>query len=117
MLLYLFAVRIYQDFLKYYKEFKKKGIEEIFCVSVNDPFVLNAWGNKLKVKDKIKMLSDGNADLAQTIDYTIDIYSKGMGVRSDRYVLIVENGKVFNFIKDERGYLENTAAEAILAKL
>ena len=104
-------------FLKLYKQFMKKGIDEIWCISVNDPFVMNAWGQSMKVKDKIRMLSDGSAELAGHLGATIDLFSRGMGVRSDRFVMMMDNGQVTEFIQEKPGCFQVTDAALILAGL
>ncbi len=75
---------------------KSKGIEKIFCLSVNDPFVMNAWGEANNAGDKITMLSDPYLLFTKAIGAEVDRNSKGMGIRSNRYAMIIENLEVIN---------------------
>ncbi len=75
---------------------KSKGIEKIFCLSVNDPFVMNAWGEANNVGDKITMLSDPYLLFTKAIGAEVDRNSKGMGIRSNRYAMVIENLEVIN---------------------
>ena len=75
---------------------KAKGIENIFCLSVNDPYVMNGWGEINNTGDKIKMLSDPYLLFTKAIGAEVDRNSKGMGIRSNRYAMIVENLEVIN---------------------
>lgn len=74
-------------------QLKSQGIDEIFCVSVNDPFVMSAWGKDQKTAGKIRLLADPSAAFAKALDLTVDLPPLG-GVRSKRYSMVVENGKI-----------------------
>lgn len=74
-------------------ELKKQGVNEIVCVSVNDPFVMAAWAKDQKTSGKIRLLADPSASLAKALDLTVDIAPLG-GIRSKRYSMVVENGKI-----------------------
>ena len=80
---------------------KSKGIEKIFCLSVNDPFVMNAWGEANNAGGKITMLSDPYLLFTKAIGAEVDRNSKGMGMRSSRYAMIIENLKVQNIQEEE----------------
>ena len=80
---------------------KAKGIENIFCLSVNDPYVMNGWGEINNTGDKIKMLADPYLLFTKSIGAEIDRNSKGMGIRSSRYAMIIENLKVQNIQEEE----------------
>ena len=73
---------------------KEKGIENIFCLSVNDPYVMNAWGEANNIENKIKMLSDPYLSFTKAIGAEVDRNSKGMGIRSNRYAMVIENLEV-----------------------
>lgn len=94
---------------------KAKGIDTVACISVNDVFVMNAWG-KSQNAEHILMLADGNGDFTHSIGLTLDGKGFGMGQRSKRYAMIVDDGVVTHLAVDEKG-LEKSSAEAILAVL
>ena len=75
-------------------ELKKAGVDEIWCVSVNDAFVMGAWARDQKTGDKIRMLADGSAEFAKATGLTLDLNARGMGIRSNRYSMLVKDGKV-----------------------
>ena len=94
---------------------KKKGIENIFCISVNDPYVMNAWGDANNTRDKVKMLSDPYLFFTKSIGAEVDRNSKGMGIRSNRYVMVIENLEVLNIqFEKETKQCGLTSAESIL---
>ena len=94
---------------------KKKGIENIFCISVNDPYVMNAWGDANNTSDKIKMLSDPYLLFTKAIGAEVDRNSKGMGIRSNRYAMVIENLEVLNIqVEKETKQCGLTSAESIL---
>jgi peroxiredoxin len=94
---------------------KARGVDTVACIAVNDVFVMNAWG-KTQNAEHILMLADGNAEFAKAIDLTLDGTGFGMGIRSKRYAMIVDNGVVVDVAVDEKGF-EVSSAEAVLAKL
>ena len=97
---------------------KKKGIENIFCISVNDPYVMNAWGDANNTRDKIKMLSDPYLLFTRAIGAEVDRNSKGMGIRSNRYAMVIENLEVLNIqVEKETKQCGLTSAESILKTL
>jgi peroxiredoxin len=98
-------------------ELKAKGVDTIACVSVNDAFVMDAWGKDQKVGDKVMMIADGSADLAKAIGQVLDLTERGMGVRSTRYAMIVDNGTVSQMLVEEPGAFEVSSAEYVLGKL
>ena len=94
---------------------KEKGIENIFCISVNDPYVMNAWGDVNNTEDKIKMLSDPYLLFTKAIGAEVDRNSKGMGIRSNRYAMIIENLEVLKIqVETETKQCGLTSAESIL---
>ena len=78
-------------YIKNYDQFKKKGIDKIICISVNDPFVMNAWGKINNVKDRVVMISDPFLNFTNSIGATIDKTSRGLGFRSNRYTMLIDN--------------------------
>tara|TARA_B100001057_G_C22380602_1_gene768248 strand:- start:186 stop:671 length:486 start_codon:yes stop_codon:yes gene_type:complete len=94
---------------------KEKGVENIFCLSANDPYVMNAWGEVNKTENKIKMLSDPYLLFTKAIGAEIDRNSKGMGIRSNRYAMVIENLEVVNIhIEKETKQCGLSSAEGIL---
>ena len=94
---------------------KAKGIENIFCLSVNDPFVMNAWGEANNVKNKIKMLSDPYLLFTKAIGAEVDRNSKGMGIRSNRYAMVIKNLEVINIqVEKETKQCGLSSAEGVL---
>jgi peroxiredoxin len=96
---------------------KKKGVDTIACVSVNDAFVMDAWGKDQKVGDKVVMLADGSAKFAQALGLGLDLNDKGLGMRSQRYAMVVEDGVVKKLSVEEAGKFEVSSADSILAAL
>ena len=94
---------------------KEKGIANIFCLSVNDPYVMSAWGEVNNSGDKIKMLSDPYLLFTRAIGAEVDRNSKGMGIRSNRYAMVIENFEVVNIqVEKETKQCGLTSAEGIL---
>ena len=94
---------------------KEKGIENIFCISVNDPYVMNAWGDANNTEEKIKMLSDPYLLFTKAIGAEVDRNSKGMGIRSNRYAMVIENLEVLKIqVEKETKQCGLTSAESIL---
>ena len=96
---------------------KAKGVNSIVCLSVNDAFVMGAWGKDQKVGDKVKMVADGNADFAKSLGLTMDGSGHGMGTRSRRFSMVVENGVVTKLNVEAPGAFEVSSAEAMLKQL
>ena len=96
---------------------KAKGVDTIACLSVNDAFVMNAWGKDQKVGDKVLMLADGNADFSKAVGLTMDGTGYGMGLRSQRYAMVVDNGVVKKLQIEAPGAFEVSSAEAVLKAL
>ncbi len=95
---------------------KAKGVDDIVCLSVNDAFVMDAWG-KAQNAEEIHMVADGNGDFAKALDLVLDLTKRGMGVRSQRYAMIVNDGTVTELAVEAPGKFEVSGAEAMLAKL
>ena len=97
-------------------ELKGKGVDSIVCLSVNDAFVMDAWG-KDKNADQLLMVADGNGDFTKALGLEMDGSGFGLGMRSQRYAMIVDDGKVTKLAVEAPGKLEVSAAEAILESL
>ena len=98
-------------------EIKAKGVDTIACLSVNDAFVMGCWGKDQNVGDKVLMLADGSGELTKALDLELDLISRGMGVRSDRYAMIVDDGVVTLLNHEAPGAFEVSSAETILKAL
>ena len=105
-------------FINATEKIKKKGIKKILCISVNDPFVMNAWGKIHNVGDKILMVGDYNATFTKNIGAEINLHHRGFGIRSIRYTMLVEKGVIIK-IKEEKtaGTCESTAAESFIKEI
>jgi len=95
---------------------KAKGVDTIACLSVNDAFVMGAWG-KAQNADDLLMLADGSAEFTRAVGLELDLVARGMGVRSQRYAMIVDDGVVSALAVEEAGKFEVSSAEAMLARL
>jgi len=95
---------------------KAKGVDSIACMSVNDAFVMGAWG-KAQNADELIMLADGNAELAEALGLTMNAKGFGMGIRSKRFAMIVDNGVVSHLNVEPADGIEVSAAETILELL
>ena len=102
-------------FVVNYEQFKEKGVDTVACMSVNDAFVMDAWG-KNQNAENLLMVADGNADFAEALGLDMDATGFGMGVRSKRFALIAEDGVVTALEVDEKGF-EKSSAENMLGKL
>ena len=98
-----------------YEKYKVKGIDYVVCVSVNDPFVMDAWGKTHNVKDKILMMADPFLDFTKAIGADVDKSARGLGIRSNRYTMLIDNLKVIKLQEEEdAGACEISAAENFL---
>jgi len=91
-------------------------VDEIWCVSVNDAFVMGAWARDQKTGTKVRMLADGSAAFTQATGLTLDLTSRGMGLRSNRYSMLVKNGKVASLNIEGPGKFEVSDAQTLLAQ-
>ncbi len=96
---------------------RAKGIDDIVCISVNDPFVMAAWAKAQDVGDKVLMVADGSARFAKAAGLEADMSAKGFGVRCQRFSMVVEDGTVKSLNIDEPGSFEVTSAEVMLGQL
>ena len=104
-------------FVQNFDAMKAKGVDEIVCMAVNDGFVMGAWGREQGVGDNITMLSDGSAALTKAMGLELDLVARGMGVRSQRFALVVQDGKVTHLAVEAAGGFDVSRAEAVLAAL
>ena len=98
-------------------EIKAKGVDTIACLSVNDAFVMAAWGIDQNAGDKVMMLADGSGLFTKAIGKELDRTEAGMGMRSSRYAMIVDDGVVTEMLAEEPGAFEVSSAEFVLGKL
>ena len=98
-------------------KFKSKGVDTIACISVNDAFVMGAWGKDQKADGKVVMLADGNGDFTRAVGLELDATANGLGKRSKRYAMVVDNGVVKTLNVEAPGAFEVSSAEAILKGL
>ena len=96
---------------------RAKGVDDIICMSVNDAFVMDAWGNDRGAGDKVRLIADGNADLSKALGLDFDGSGIGFGVRAQRFAAIVEDGVVTKLAVEEPMKFEVSSAEAILDAL
>jgi len=104
-------------FVQNFDALKAKGIDEIACVSVNDAFVMGAWGKDQQAGGKVRMLADGNGDFTRAVGLEMDGSRFGMGKRSQRYAMIVDNGVVKELNVEEPGAFAVSSAEHVLGQL
>ena len=97
-------------------EFKTAGVDEIWCVSVNDAVVMGAWAREQKTGTKVRMLADGSADFAKATGLTLDLTGRGMGLRSNRYSMLVKDGKVKALNIEGPGKFEVSDAGTLLGQ-
>lgn len=98
------------------EQFKAAGVDEIWCVSVNDAFVMGAWARDQKTGTKVRMLGDGDAAFTKATGLTLDLTGKGLGLRSNRYSMLVKDGKVATLNIEGPGKFEVSDAATLLAQ-
>jgi glutaredoxin/glutathione-dependent peroxiredoxin len=99
-------------------DIKAKGVDEIACVAVNDAFVMGAWGRDQKAEGKVRMLADGSGDFARALGLELDLTRGGLGIRSQRYSMLVDNGVVRSLnVENQPGQVDASGAEAMLKAL
>jgi len=104
-------------FVQHADDLRKKGVDTIACVSVNDAFVMGAWGQNQNVGDKVMMLADGNGDFTRALGLEMDASKYGMGKRSQRFSMLVDNGVVKELNVEEPGAFAVSSAEHMLQQL
>lgn len=101
-------------YIEQVEAFKAAGVDEIWCVAVNDAFVMGAWGRDQKAGGKVRMIADGDAAFAKAIGLTLDLNGKGLGLRSNRYSMLVKDGKVVSLNVEGPGKFEVSDAATLL---
>jgi peroxiredoxin len=96
---------------------RAKGVDEIVCISVNDAFVMDAWGKSSSAPGKVRMLADGNGEFTRAVGLSLDASGFGMGERSQRYAMILRDGKVEALMPEPGPGLSASSADAVLARL
>jgi glutaredoxin/glutathione-dependent peroxiredoxin len=104
-------------FVQHADAIKGKGIDQIACLSVNDAFVMDAWGKAQNVGDKVLMLADGNAEFSKAVGLTMDGTNYGMGTRACRYAMVVDDGTIKALNVEAPGAFEVSSAESIMKAL
>lgn len=103
-------------YVEKFAELKAAGVDEIWCVSVNDAFVMGAWARDQKTDGKVRMLADGDAAFTKATGLTLDLTGKGLGLRSNRYSMLVKDGKVASLNIEGPGKFEVSDAATLLAQ-
>lgn len=98
-------------------DFRAAGVDEIWCVSVNDAFVMGAWGRDQKTAGKVRMMADGSADFAKATGLTLDLTARGLGLRSNRYSMLVVDGVVKTLNVEGPGKFEVSDADTMLRQV
>ena len=98
------------------EEFKAAGDDEIWCLAVNDAFVMGAWGRDQKAGGKVRMIADGDAAFAKATGLTLDLNGKGLGLRANRFSMLVKDGKVATLNVEGPGKFEVSGADTMLAQ-
>lgn len=105
-------------FLANHHHFKNKGVDEIACISVNDPFVMEAWGKSCNIADnEIQMLADHKGELTKALGLEVDMDAAGLGTRSQRYAMLVKDGKVEQLYVESPADLDKSSAEYLLERM
>ena len=110
------SARHVPGYVEKFAEFKAAGIDEIWCLSVNDAFVMGAWARDQKTDRKVRMLADGSAAFAKAAGLTLDLEARGLGLRSNRYSMLVKDGKVVSLNIEGPGKFEVSDADTLLAQ-
>ena len=101
-------------FVEQAEALKADGVDTVACMAVNDVFVMDAWGKDQEVGDKVLMLADGNGDYARALDLELDGTGFGMGMRGQRFAIVVENGTATHVAVEAPGQFEVSKVEAIM---
>ena len=111
------SARHLPGYVEHASDFTKKGVDSIVCLSVNDAFVMNAWGKDQNAGGKVQMIADGNGELTRKIGLEMDGTKFGMGIRSQRYAAVVEDMVVTKLEVEEAGAFKVSAADHVLGLL
>lgn len=110
------SVQHVPGFVEKAEAFRAAGVDEIWCVSVNDAFVMGAWGREQRTGGKVRMMADGSADFTRATGLTLDLAARGMGLRSQRYSMLVDDGVVKSLNVEAPGKFEVSDAGTLLAQ-
>ena len=105
------------SYIKLHNEFLVKGIDDIYCLSVNDEYVMQAWLLSYTEGDKIVGIADGNGDVSKNLHLLVDKTANYMGMRSSRFAMIIENNNIQELLIEEPGEYKETSAENLLTKI
>ena len=105
------------SYLANYDKLKAKGVDEIWCISVNDAFVMGAWGRDQKASGKIRMMADGSAEFTKKLGLELDLSARGMGMRMNRISMLVDDGVVKQLNVEGPGKFEVSDAETMLKQM
>jgi peroxiredoxin len=105
------------SFVANHEKLRAKNVDEIWCVSVNDAFVMGAWGKEQKAGGKVRMMADGSATLTKALGLEMDLTPRGMGVRSQRYSMLVDDGVVKSINVEAPGKFEVSDADTMLKQV
>lgn len=111
------SARHLPGYVEHLEAFRAKGVDAIACLAVNDAFVMDAWRQNQHVPEEIHMLADGNAAFTKALGLELDASKFGMGVRSQRYALVVKDGVVSQVFVEAPGEFKVSSAEAVLGAL
>lgn len=111
------SARHLPGFLDHIDDFRAKGVDEIVCLAVNDPFVLGAWAKSQGSAGKVTMLADGSGTFTQALGLELDLVSRGLGVRSQRFALVAKDGLVTHLAVEQPGGFDVSRAESVLEAL
>jgi peroxiredoxin len=104
-------------YVQHYDELRRKGVDEVWCLSVNDAYVMGAWGRDQHATGKVRMMADGSAAFTKKLGLDVDLSARGMGIRCQRFSTLVEDGIVKSLNVEAPGKFEVSNAETMLAKL
>ena len=104
-------------YVEHYDALRAAGVDEVWCVSVNDAFVMGAWGRDQRTSGKVRMMADGSAALTRALGLKQDLSARGMGIRSQRYAMVIDDGVVKTLHVEAPGKFEVSDAASILATL
>ncbi len=105
------------SYVKHYDALRAKGVDEIWCLSVNDAFVMGAWGRDQRATGKVRMMADGSADYTKKLGLELDLTARGMGVRCQRFSMLVDDGVVKALNVEAPGKYEVSGAEKMLTQV
>jgi len=104
-------------YLRHYDDFKRKGVDEVWCFAVNDAFVMGAWGREQKTEGKIRMKADGSGEYTGKLGLEFDLRAAGLGLRCQRFTMLVQDGVVKKLNVEAAGKFEVSSAEVMLRQL